>query len=164
MAKAICPGSFDPLHNGHLDIIRRAAEIFSEVVVAVPVTSSTKAPLFSVEERLDMIGAATADMPHVRAATYDGLTVDAAQRYGCQVIIRGMRALTDFEYEFQLGMMNRKLAPEVETLFIMTDLKYAFISSTLVKDVARHGGRLDGLVPEAIAEQLRARYQRSCGR
>lgn len=164
LTKAICPGSFDPLHNGHLDIIERAAGIFSEVVVAVPTTPSSKPPLFTVEERVAMIQAATRHLETVSVVTYAALTVQAAARLGCQVIVRGMRALTDFEYEFQLGMMNRKLVPTVETMFLMTDLNYAFISSTLVKDVARNGGSLDGLVPAAVAEQLRARYGQSPGR
>lgn len=155
--KAICPGSYDPPTCGHLDIIERAAKIFSEVVVGVP-ANSTKVPLFSLEERLEMLEAITAHLPNVSVIPIEGLTIDAARRHGCRVIVRGMRAVQDFDYEFQMGMMNRKLAPDVETMFLMSDFKYMFISSTLVKDVARHGGGLDGLVPRIVAERLRARY------
>ncbi|BDG60621.1 pantetheine-phosphate adenylyltransferase [Caldinitratiruptor microaerophilus] len=155
--KAICPGSYDPPTCGHLDIIERASRIFSEVLVGVPV-NSTKVPLFSLEERLDMLRTITAHLDNVSVIPIHGLTIEAARAHGCRVIVRGMRAVQDFDYEFQMGMMNRKLAPDVETMFLMSDFKYMFISSTLVKDVARHGGDLDGLVPPVVAERLRDRY------
>lgn len=158
MAKAIVPGSFDPLTNGHLDIIERAAQIFTQVVVGVPVNAS-KAPLFSTSERLEMLRAVTCHLPNVTVAAIPGLTVEAARQLGCQVIVRGMRAVQDFEFEFQIGMMNKKLAPDIETMFLFADFKYTFVSSTIVKDVARNGGSLDGLVPPLVAERLVEKYK-----
>lgn len=159
MATAIVPGSFDPLTNGHLDVIERTAQIFSRVIVGVPVNAS-KTPLFTMEERLEMLRLATCHLPNVRVEEIPGLTVEAARKYGCQVIVRGMRAVQDFEFEFQIGMMNKKLAPDIETMFLFADFKYTFVSSTLVKDVARNGGSLDGLVPPLVAERLLAKYGR----
>ncbi len=159
MATAIVPGSFDPLTNGHLDVIERTAQIFTHVVVGVPVNAS-KTPLFSSEERLEMAKAVMCHLPNVKVEAISGLTVEAARKFGCQVIVRGMRAVQDFEFEFQIGMMNKKLAPDVETMFLMADFKYTFVSSTLVKDVARNGGSLDGLVPPLVAERLLQKYNR----
>lgn len=159
MAKALCPGSYDPLTCGHLDIIERAAQIFEHVVVGIP-TNSSKQPLFTLEERLEMVRAATAGLPNVTVVPIPGLTVQAAREHACQVIVRGMRAVQDFEYEFQMGMMNKKMAPDVETMFLMSDFKYSFISSTLVKDVARHGGSLEGLVPPLVAGLLKQKLGR----
>lgn len=158
MAAAIVPGSFDPLTNGHLDVIERTAQIFSRVVVAVPVNAS-KTPLFTIEERLDMLRAVTCHLPNVQVEEIPGLTVEAARKFGCQVIVRGMRALQDFEFEFQIGMMNKKLAPDIETMFLFADFKYTFVSSTIVKDVARNGGSLDGLVPPLVAQRLIQKYK-----
>lgn len=146
------------MHLGHLDILQRAAQIFNHVVVAVPSTASTKPPLFTAEERLEMVRAVTAHLDNVSTVIYTGLTVLAAKEHGCRVIVRGMRALTDFEYEFQMGMMNRKLAPAVDTMFLMASLEVAFISSTLIKDIARNGGDVRGLVPPSVAERLLAKY------
>ncbi|MFO7172389.1 MAG: pantetheine-phosphate adenylyltransferase [Bacillota bacterium] len=153
MAKALCPGSFDPPTCGHLDIIERAAQIFEHVVVGIP-TNAHKKPLFTLEERLEMVRAITAHLPNVSVVAIPGLTVDAARQHGCRVIVRGMRAIQDFEYEFQMGLMNKKMAPDVETVFLLSDVRYSFVSSTLVKEVAAYGGCLDGLVPPLVAEQL----------
>lgn len=159
MARAIVAGSFDPPHYGHLDIIQRAADLFEHVVVGVPVNAS-KVPLFTVEERLEMLAATTAGLGNVTVVRIDGLLVAAARQHQCRVIVRGMRAVQDFDYEWQMGMMNKKLAPDIETLYLMADFKYSFVSSTLVKDVARNGGALEGLVPPLVAERLRAKYRR----
>lgn len=156
MVKAICPGSFDPPTCGHLDIIERAAEIFDHVVIGIAPTSATKQPLFSFEERRDMILEITAHRSNITVIAISGLLVEAAREHGCRVIVRGMRAVMDFEYEFQMGMMNKKLAPDLETMFLVTSAQFAFISSTLVKDVARNGGSLDGVVPPTVVRRLQA--------
>lgn len=156
MRTAIYPGSFDPLTNGHVDVVERAARLFDHVVVAVA-RNSAKAPLFSVEERVDQLAAALAHCPNVRVTTFEGLLVAFARETGAAAIIRGLRAVSDFEYEFQMALMNRRLAPEIETVFLMTDADKAFLSSSMVKEVARLGGEIHGLVPEVVENALRAR-------
>jgi len=150
---AIYPGTFDPMTNGHFDIILRSAQMFDKVVVAVT-ENPAKAPLFRVEERVAMIREAIASVPHVSVEAFDGLTVDFARRVEARYIVRGLRAVSDFEYELQMGMMNRQLAPDVETVFLVPAAEYSFVSSTLVKDVIRLGGSVSGFVPPAVEKRL----------
>ncbi len=157
MRVAVCPGSFDPVTLGHVDIIERASRIFDRVVVAV-FTNLQKSPLFSVEERLEMLRETTRNLGNVEVAASVGLLSDYAMAKGAAVIVKGLRAVSDFEAEFQMARMNKKLAPEVETVFMTTSTEYAYLSSSLVKEVARFGGCVAGLVPEAVAERLRAKF------
>jgi pantetheine-phosphate adenylyltransferase len=151
---AIYPGSFDPLTNGHLDIIERSARLFDEVTVAI-LTNSQKQPLFSVEERIDVMRTIVQPQFHnVRFDVFHGLLVDYAKRSGAQVIVRGIRAVTDYEYEFQMALMNRRLDPNIETVFMMPSESYSYLSSRLVKEVAQLGGSVKGLVPELVEELL----------
>ncbi len=150
---AICPGSFDPLTLGHVDIIRRASRLFERVVVAV-LHNPEKAPLFSVEERGEIISATFADDPSVETDSFSGLLVDYARRRGATAIIRGIRVVSDFEYEFQMALMNRRLAPEVETVFLTPAEEYSYVSSRLVKQIAALSGDITGLVPEFVRERL----------
>jgi pantetheine-phosphate adenylyltransferase len=152
--KAIYPGSFDPLTNGHLDLIARAAKIFDHLVVAI-LRNSSKNPLFSVEERVAMLSEGTAEFGNVSVSTFDGLLVDYAREQRVQAVVRGIRAISDYEYEFQMAMMNRRLAPNVETIFLMPDAKYSFVSSRLVKEVFRLGGSVDGLVPKFVIDRMK---------
>ncbi len=156
--KAIYPGSFDPLTNGHLDLIARCAKIVDQLVVGV-LSNSQKHPLFSVPERVEMIQEATRDIGNVSVTTFAGLLVDFAQRERAQAVLRGIRAISDYEYEVQMAMMNRRLAPGLETIFMMPHEKYSYVSSRLVKEVFRLGGAVDGLVPELVLERLRARVE-----
>lgn len=155
---AIYPGSFDPLTNGHLDIVHRSLAMFDRVVVAIA-DNVRKTPLFSVEERKAQVRAAVGS-DRIEVDTFKGLLVDYVQRKSARVVVRGLRALADFEYEFQLAHMNRRLAPGVETVFLMTGDKDFFVSSSLVKEVASLGGDLTGLVPQVVHEALLARYRR----
>jgi len=155
---AVYPASFDPITNGHLDLIGRAARLFDEVIVAVA-TNVTKQPLFTLEERIEMIESATRDIPNVRIDSMSGLTVDYARERGSLILIRGLRALADFEYEFQLAVMNRRLAPEVDTMFLMTAEENFYVSSSLVKEVASLGGDVSGLVPDSVRRALERRYR-----
>ncbi len=150
---AIYPGSFDPVTNGHLDIIERGRRMFGRVIVAVLVNAA-KEPLFTVEERLAMLAKVTAGWHNVDIDTFDGLLVNFAQRRGAQVILRGIRAVTDYEYEFQMALMNRRLAPDIETVFIFPAEAYSYLSSSLVKEVSSLGGSVTGLVPSAVEESL----------
>lgn len=153
---AVYPGSFDPLTNGHLDIIRRGLEVFDRIVVGIA-ENARKSSLFTVEERLEIIRLVVADMPRVETDAFEGLTVHYAVRRGAVAIVRGLRAVADFEYELQMANMNRKLCPGIETLFMMTSEKYFFVSSQNVKEVARFGGDISELVPPLVAERLAAR-------
>jgi len=155
---AVYPGTFDPVHRGHLDIARRAAKLADELIVAVYATPS-KHLMFSTDERLALWADVLAedDLPGVRVEPFEGLIVDFARRVGAQAIVRGLRAVTDFEYEFQQALMNRKLAPEIETLMIVTSLSSLFVSSSLLKEVARLGGDLDGIVPPSVGRAIRAK-------
>jgi pantetheine-phosphate adenylyltransferase len=151
---AIYPGSFDPPTNGHLDLIERGAKIFEELVVAI-LRNPEKTPMFSVGERLGMLRELTANLKNVRIATFDGLMVEYAKSQGATCILRGIRAISDYEYELQMALMNRKLEPTLETVFMMPADKYSYISSRLVREVAQAGGPVKGLVPEVVEQKLR---------
>jgi len=152
--RAIYPGSFDPLTHGHLDLIERASQIFDHLVVAV-LTNLEKAPLFSLEERVEMLREVTAGMPNVSVDTFSGLLVDYAMKKKARVILRGIRAFTDYEYELQMALMNRQLQPNLETVFLTPAQAYSHISSRLVKEIFQHGGSVSGLVPPVVEQRLR---------
>ena len=156
---AVYPGSFDPPTRGHTDLVHRSLALADRVVVAVA-RNSTKDPLFSVEERIAMLRAAVGDDPRVSYDTFDGLLVDFARRIGATLNIRGLRAVSDFEYEFQMAMMNRHLLPSLETVFLVPPEDATYLSSSLVREVARHGGDVSSLVHPAVAEALRRRFAR----
>jgi pantetheine-phosphate adenylyltransferase len=153
---AIYPGSFDPPTNGHLDLIERGSKIFDELVVAI-LRNPEKDPLFSVSERLVMLEALTGHYSNVRVDTFDGLTVDYAVKVGASSVLRGIRALSDYEYELQMALMNRKLRPELETVFMMPAEKYSYLSSRLVREVAQLGGSIKGLVPELVEQNVKGK-------
>ena len=157
MKIAICPGSFDPVTLGHLDIIERAAELFDEVIVLVMSNKSKKTSLFTIEERIDLLKR-TVHSENVKIDTYDGLLVNYAEQKGAVAIVKGLRAMSDFEYEFQMAVLNKSLNPNIETFFMMTDSKYSYISSSIVKEVARHGGNLRDLVPESLIERISEKF------
>jgi pantetheine-phosphate adenylyltransferase len=151
---AIYPGSFDPPTNGHLDLIERGSKIFDELVVAI-LRNSEKTPLFSLGERRRMLEELTSDFKNVSVDTFDGLTVDYAARVKASAVLRGIRALSDYEYELQMALMNRKLRPDLETVFMMPAEQYSYLSSRLVREVARLGGDISGLVPEIVEQRLK---------
>jgi pantetheine-phosphate adenylyltransferase len=152
--KAVYPGSFDPVTAGHLDIIERAARIFDCLVVTV-FSNPAKTPLFSVEERMAMLKEATSHLANVEVDASEGLLVPYVRRIGARVIVKGLRAISDFDYEFRMALMNKKLDPEVETVFILTSSQYAYLSSSLIKEVASLGGCVAGLVPAGVERRLR---------
>jgi pantetheine-phosphate adenylyltransferase len=152
------PGSFDPVHNGHLDLIQRASGLFDRVIVAV-YDRPDKRLLFTTEERVDLVRAAVARLHNVEVVSYATLTVDYALARGARAIVRGLRATSDFDFEFQVALMNRHLSPRLEALFLMTSLEHAHLSSTLVKEIAQLGARIDDLVPAAVAEALRRKHE-----
>ncbi|WP_318504914.1 pantetheine-phosphate adenylyltransferase [Bacillus sp. T3] len=154
---AVCPGSFDPITNGHLDIIVRGAKIFDEIYVSV-LNNSTKTPLFSVQERIELIKEVTKHIPNVKVDSFDGLLVDYAKSVNANALIRGLRAVSDFEYEMQNASMNRVLDDAVETFFIMTNNQYSFLSSSIVKEVAKYGGNISELVPPIVENQLHNKF------
>src|SRR5436190_8502781 len=157
----VCPGSYDPITNGHLDIIQRAAELFDEVVVAVVNLSTRKnMPLFGIEERIAFIESATSDLANVRAEPFDILVVDFARKVGAKTIVKGLRAISDFEYEFEMHQLNRMQAPDVDTLYLMASPQYSFLSSSGVKEIATFGGNIGDLVPEGVAERLQEELSR----
>lgn len=153
---AIYPGSFDPPTNGHLDLIERGSKIFDELIVAI-LRNPDKDPLFNVSERVAMLEALTGHYSNVRVDTFDGLTVDYADKVGASSVLRGIRALSDYEYELQMALMNRKLRPELETVFMMPAEKYSYLSSRLVREVAQLGGSVKSLVPELVEQNLRGK-------
>src|SRR4051812_19080917 len=156
---AVYPGSFDPLTNGHVDIIARGARLFDRIIVAILVNAE-KAPLFSVPERVEIARAVFGDLPNVEVDKFDGLLVDYVQARGAQVIVRGLRAVADFEYEFQMALMNRRLNGKIETVFMMPAEQYTYTSSRLIKEVYSLGGQVHGLVPEMVEQRLREKFKR----
>lgn len=158
---AVCPGSYDPITNGHLDVIARASEVFDEVVVAVVNLSVRKSkPLFDIDERLSFITEATASLGNVRAEPFDVLVVEFARRIGARAIVKGLRAISDFEYEFEMNQLNRIQAPDVDTFYVMASPQYSFLSSSGVKELATFGGTIDGLVPPRVATRLQEELSR----
>jgi len=155
---ALFPGTFDPFTNGHLDLTRRAARLFDRVVVAVA-HNPAKGAFFPVEERVEMIRLSTRSLKRVEVIEFSDLVVDCARRVGAQVMVRGIRAVSDFEFEFQMALMNRRLRPELEVAFLMPSQEYTYLNATLVKEVARLGGRVRGLVPKVVEERLRRRLR-----
>lgn len=157
MKTAIYPGSFDPVTLGHYDIIERSSQIFDKVIVGV-LKNNAKSPLFSVEERVKMLEDVTANLPNVEVQSFNGLLIDFVRQNHANVIVRGLRAITDFEYELQLAQMNRVIAPEIDTLFLTTNLKYAYLSSSTAKEVAMYGGDISAFLDPAVAERVREKY------
>ncbi len=157
MRTAVYPGSFDPITNGHLDIIKRAAKLYDRIIVGV-LTNSSKKPLFSVEERMEMIRTVTSDLDNVYVDSFSGLLVDFAKANKVSVIVKGLRTVDDFEYEFQMALLNKTLDPEIETMFMMTNSKYSYISSSMVKELAGFGGDLTDLVPAQIVNNIKVKY------
>lgn len=153
MTTAVYPGSFDPATNGHLDVIERASKLFDQVIVGV-LHNSAKSPLFSVEERVNILKEATRGLDNVEIVSFSGLTIEFARECGAKVIIRGLRAITDFEYELQMAQTNRVLAPDIDTMFLTTNLEYAYLSSTTVKEVAVFGGDISKFVPDFVKEKV----------
>lgn len=158
---AIYPGSFDPITNGHLDLIQRGSRLFDRLVVAILVNLH-KQPLFAMPERVEMLRLVTAGIPNVSVDTFSGLLVDYAAKRNAGVILRGVRAFSDYEYELQMALMNRKLDSELETVFLMPAGQFLYISSRLVKEIIHHGGPLAGLVPSLVEERLKAKFPPSC--
>jgi len=158
---AVCPGSYDPITNGHLDVIARTAGMFDEVVVAIvnhPVRKGST--LFSTEERLSFIDEATAHLPNVRSASFDVLIVEFAESLGARAIVKGLRAISDFEYEMEMNQLNRMQAPDIDTLYLMASPQYSFLSSSGVKELAMFDGKIDDLVPERVARRLKEELAR----
>lgn len=157
MRIAVYPGSFDPITNGHLDIIQRASKLYDKVIVGV-LDNNSKSPVFSSEERKQMIDTVIKPLKNVSCSTFSGLLVDFAKENKATVIIKGLRTVADFEYEFQMALLNKALNPEYETVFMMTDSRFSYISSSMVKEVAKYRGRLDEFVPPEILEKIRAKW------
>ena len=156
--RAVYPGTFDPVTNGHIDLIQRSAELFDRVIVAV-LMNTEKSPLFTVAERVEMLEEAVEGLKNVSVTTFQGLLVDFADQSKATVIVRGIRAVSDYEYELQMALMNRRLAPHVETVFLMPAETYSYLSSRLVKEISQLGGSVRGLVPSAVEERLRFKQQ-----
>ncbi len=155
--RAVYPGSFDPVTLGHIDIIERAAEIVDELIVGVLINKG-KNPLFSVQERVNMLQIVTKDIPNIRVESFDGLLVDFLKLKDAEFVIRGLRAITDFEYELQMAQTNRIMSPDTDTIFLTTNLKYAYLNSTTVREVASYGGDISKFVPDFVAEAVMAKY------
>lgn len=151
--KTVVPGSFDPITNGHLDIITRSSKLFDEIHVSV-LNNTKKSGLFSIQERIEMIEEVTKDLPNVHVDYFEGLLIDYCEKIGANTIVRGLRAVSDFEYEMQLTSMNKKLNDNIETLYMMTNTNYSFISSSIAKEVAKFGGKVDDIVPPTVAKRL----------
>ena len=159
MKRAIYPGSIDPVTFGHIDMIERSAKIVDELVVAILVNSA-KNPLFSVEERVSMLGEITGHVPNIRIMSFHGLLIDFAQEVDASIIVRGLRAVTDFEYELQIAQTNRIVNDRIDTVFLTTSLEYAYLSSTIVKEVASYGGDISHFVPEQLIDRIYAKFSR----
>jgi pantetheine-phosphate adenylyltransferase len=158
---AVCPGSYDPITNGHLDVIRRTAALYQEVVVAVVNRSVRKnSALFGIEERLGFVERALADLDHVRVEPFSTLVVDFARSVGAKAIVKGLRAISDFEYELEMNQLNRRQDPEIESVYLMASPQYSFLSSSGVKELATFGGRIDDLVPDEVAKRLQEELRR----
>jgi pantetheine-phosphate adenylyltransferase len=158
--KALFPGTFDPPTNGHVDLIQRGSKLFGHLVVAV-LNNPGKNPLFTVEERVEMLQESTSSLANVSIAKFDGLMVDFARQQGASAVLRGIRAISDYEYEFQMALMNRRLAPEIETVFLQPAGRYSFVSSRMLKEVFRFGGDVSGLVPPNVLRRMRGRINNS---
>lgn len=156
MLRAIYPGSFDPVTNGHLDVIRRASGLVDELIVGV-LNNKAKTPLFSVEERVKMLKEVTKELPGVKIVPFEGLLIDFAEEMSAKMVVRGLRAVTDFEYELQMAQTNHKLAEDIETVFLTTSLEYSYLSSTIVKEVAAFGGDISQFVPEHVEEKIKSK-------
>jgi pantetheine-phosphate adenylyltransferase len=159
VSAAVYPGTFDPITNGHLSIVNRALKVFDKIIIAI-LHNPNKVPLFSIEERIRMIEKVLRGVSNIEVDTFDGLLVDYVVKKGSNVILRGLRALSDFEYEFQLALMNRKLNRNVQSIFLMTDYKWFYTSSTIIKEAASLGGDIGGLVPQIVYEALKEKYSR----
>ncbi len=154
---AVYPGSFDPVTNGHIDIVERGLKLFDKIIVAI-LHNSSKEFLFPVEERMEMIEMSFKNIPNIEVDTFDGLLVDYAKKKNANTILRGMRAVSDFEYEFQLALMNRRLSREIQTVFLMTGLRWIFTSSSIIKEAARYGGNIEGMVPPVVNNKLKEKF------
>ncbi len=154
----VYPGSFDPVTNGHMDIIARASRICDRLVVAVG-SNESKKPSFTVDERIDLIRQALGDCKGIEVASFSGLLVDFVKKTGANTVIKGLRAMSDFEYEFQMALLNKNLEPGIETLFMMTSVNYSYLSSSAVKEIARNGGSIDGLVPDCLRDRIAAKLR-----
>lgn len=159
MKIGVYPGTFDPITNGHIDIIRRSLHVFDKVIVAVA-PNPKKKPLFDIHERVEMIKDATRDLPYVEVEIFEGLLAEYMKRKGVQAIIRGLRAISDFEHEFMMALLNRKLDSEVETVFLMPSEEYSYLTSSAIKEVASYGGVVKDLVPPMVAQRLQERFQK----
>jgi len=153
MKNAIYPGSFDPVTLGHIDVIERASKLFDHLIIGV-LNNSSKTPLFSVEERVNMLREVTKEFPNVEVQSFDGLTVEFAKKCGARAVVRGLRAITDFEYELQIAQLNHVISPDIDTVFLTTNLKYAYLSSSSVKEVAAYGGDISHFVTPYVEEQV----------
>ena len=160
MSIAVYPGSFDPVTLGHLDIIKRSASLVDELIVAVLINRS-KTPLFSADERVTMLRDVTGNLPNVRIESFSGLSVDFVKKCGARFIVRGLRAITDFDYELQMAQTNRIIDPDIDTIFLATNLDFAYLSSTTVKEVAFYGGDISRFVPESVAEKIREKMEKN---
>lgn len=159
MSTAICPGSFDPITLGHLNIIRRTSKIFDKVVVCIMFNSTKTSPMFTIEERVSMVTRAVSRYPNVEVSTFEGLLAEAAHRYEGAVLVKGLRAVSDFEYEFQMNLINKKINPQLETMFLTADEKYTFLSSSIVREMARYDADLTGLVPNELIDEIRCKAE-----
>jgi pantetheine-phosphate adenylyltransferase len=157
--RAVYPGSFDPVTNGHIDLIQRSSALFDKVIIGI-LRNTEKTPLFSIEERAVMLEEATRDLRNVSVVSFAGLLVDFAEKVEASVIVRGIRAISDYEYELQMALMNRRLSSKVETVFMLPAESYSYLSSRLVKEIAQHGGRIQGLVPAEVEKRLNDRFQK----
>ena len=160
MSSAIYPGSFDPVTLGHLDVIKRSAEMFDEVIIGV-LNNTSKTPLFSVKERVNMLSEVVSAMPNVTVTSFNGLLVDYMRKIDATIIVRGLRAVTDFEYELQIAQSNRKVAPEIDTVFLTTSIEYAYLSSSIVKEYARYGVDVTQFVPIEVVDRIKEKYNRA---